>query len=85
MVDFIIEVIVDIILEGSIEAVGDKKIPTPVRVICAIVLVLAYCALVGLIVAVGIVEEKWIVSVIGAAVGLLIGWAFWREIKKRRS
>ena len=46
--DFLIQLVLELIIDGSIASVGDKKTPPAVRVIAAVILIAAFCGLVGL-------------------------------------
>ena len=45
--EFIMEILFEVIVEGALEASSDKKIPLPVRVIAAIITVGIYGGLIG--------------------------------------
>ena len=45
--DFLIQLALELIIDGSIDSVSDKKTPMAVRVIAAIILIAAFCGLVG--------------------------------------
>lgn len=54
MLDDIIEVVLELILDGMVEAAGSKKVPMPVRIVLTAVLGLLALALFGLLLWVGI-------------------------------
>ena len=54
MLDDIIEVVLELILDGMVEAAGSKKVPMPMRIALAAVLGLLALALFGLLFWVGI-------------------------------
>ena len=54
MLDDIIEVVLELILDGMVEAAGSKKVPMPVRIALTAVLGLLALALFGLLLWVGI-------------------------------
>ena len=45
--DFFFLLVLELIIDGSIASVGDKKTPPAVRVIAAVILIAAFCGLVG--------------------------------------
>lgn len=47
--EFIIEAILDIILEGSIEASKNKKIPKPIRCSLLLIIVIFFLVVIGLL------------------------------------
>ena len=52
--EFIIELILDLLLEGSIEASKSEKVPKPVRYILITLISLFFLAVIGLIIFIGI-------------------------------
>ena len=83
--DFIIELVLTIILEGTMEAVGEKRLPMYVRVIAALLLFVLYFGLGGLLMYEGIKNRNGLI--IGIAVFVLVIFACavvskYREIKK---
>lgn len=46
--DFLIQLVLELIIDGSIASVGDKRTPPAVRVIAAVILIAVFCGLVGL-------------------------------------
>lgn len=52
--EFILEILFELILEGSIEFGGDKKVPLIVRIILMSIFGLIYAGLIGIIAMVGI-------------------------------
>ena len=45
--DFLIQLVLELIIDGSIASVGDKRTPPAVRVIAAVILIAVFCGLVG--------------------------------------
>lgn len=74
MLDAIVEIILDIILEGAIEAAGSKKVPLPVRVILVGMIILLSLGVVALVFWIGISRKSTILIFIAAA--MLIGFAY---------
>lgn len=74
MLDAIVEIILDIILEGAIEAAGSKKVPLPVRVILAGMIILLSLGVVALVFWIGISRKSTIL--IFSAAAMLIGFAY---------
>ena len=82
--EIIFEILFELIVEGSIGAVGDKKVPIPIRILAAVLLFLIFGTVVGALIYIGISEGSWILIVVGAVIGLLIVFAVWKTVKKHR-
>ncbi|MDE7298293.1 MAG: hypothetical protein K2N94_05630 [Lachnospiraceae bacterium] len=83
--DFIIEFVLTIILEGTMEAVGEKRLPMYVRVIAALLLLVLYFGLGGLLMYEGIKNRSGLIIGIAVFVLVIFAWAVvskYREIKK---
>ena len=64
MLDDIIEVVLELILDGMVEAAESKKVPMPVRIVLAAVLGLLALALFGLLFWVGISSGSALLTVL---------------------
>lgn len=64
--DFILEIIITIIFEGTLELTTSKRVPLLVRVIAAVLLLSFYIGLVGILFYIGLKHKSWVV--IGCAV-----------------
>ena len=82
--ELILEILFDLIVEGSVEAVGEKKVPLVLRILAAIVLIVVFGGLVVVLLYIGISEKNWIVAVLGVGIALMIGLAVLRTVKKHR-
>lgn len=82
--EIILEILFELIVEGSIGAVGDKKIPVPIRILAAVFLLLLFGAVVGALIYIGISEGSWIAVAAGIAIALITVFAIWRTVKKHR-
>lgn len=80
--DFLLELVFEIILEGAIEAASDTKVPMPIRILLATVLLGLYLGLVVLIVYIGISNKNGLVIAIGIFLSLLIAGAVWYKCLK---
>ena len=78
------EILFEIIVEGSLEASRDKKIPLWIRIIAGIVLIAVYGGLVGFLIYEGIRSMNRILSVIGIALLVFFVFGFWKVFKKHR-
>ena len=81
--DIIFETLFELILEGSIGAMGNKKVPLPIRIIAAVFLFLLFGALIGGLLYLGISEGNWIMIVIAIVIVLLLGFTIWHTYRKR--
>ncbi len=77
MWDDILELILELILDGSIEAADNKRVPMPVRIILAMFLIAVFFGVCVLLIIIGIEEENTALKVLGmfmaAAIAALIG------------
>lgn len=82
--DVIIEIILEIFIEGASEAVSEKSLPRPVRVLAA-VLLLAFCAgIVGLLLFLAVKSKSWVVAVISVfllACAVAVGVKKYKELR----
>ena len=84
--DFIIELVLTIIVEGSMEAVGERKLPMFVRVLAALLLFAVYFGLGGLLLYGGIKNENGLIIGIAVFVLVIFAWAVvskYKEIKRK--
>ncbi len=72
--EFIIELILDLLLEGSIEASKSAKVPKPVRYILIILISLFFLAAIGLIIFIGIdtLKNSKLAGIIVMSMGVLL-------------
>ncbi|MBP5606776.1 MAG: hypothetical protein J6X66_00715 [Lachnospiraceae bacterium] len=82
--EIILEILFELIVEGSFGAVGDKKVPVPIRILAAVFLVLLFGAVVGALVYIGISEGNWIAIAAGITLSLIAVFAIWRTVSKHR-
>lgn len=72
MLDDVLELILEIVLDGVIEAAGNEKVPKKIRIILAAVTFLFVFGICGLLIYVGIRTEEFLLIIIGAV--LLVGF-----------
>ncbi len=82
--DIIFGILFELIVEGSVGAVGDKKVPMPVRVLAALFLMLFFGGLVVVFVYIGISDNEPVILFIGLVIALLVILAILRTVKKHR-
>lgn len=78
------ELLIDLILEGSIGAVGSKKVPKPIRILAAVILALVFGGLIVGLFAIGISEKNWIMIIIAGVIAISIGIIVWKAVKINR-
>ena len=66
--EIIMEFLFELIVEGSLEASSDKKVPLPIRIIAAIILIAVYGGLIGFCFYSGIREKSWVLIVLGVII-----------------
>ncbi|SEG28062.1 hypothetical protein SAMN04487934_11361 [Eubacterium ruminantium] len=82
--DIIFEILFDLIMEGSIGAVGDKKVPLALRIIAAVIVTVIYGGLVGVFIYLGIVEKNILIILCGVAIAVIVIFEVMRTVKKHR-
>ncbi len=72
--EFIIELILDLLLEGSIEASKSEKVPKPIRYILIALISLFFLAVIGLIIFLGIdaLKNNKLAGIIVISMGVLL-------------
>lgn len=79
--DPFIQVVLDLIMDGSLGTVSDKSAPVALRVIAAVLLAAAFCGLAGFCVYLMIKDVNWYGKVIGGLILLLALRAAYRFFK----
>ncbi len=85
MIELLLEFIFDLVLEGSFEVIGIKKVPVMIRVIISVVLVGFYLVVCGALIIAGIKYSAPIVSVVGGVILVGVAAVFikeWRRMRK---
>ena len=82
--DPVIQVILDLIMDGSLGTVSDRSAPPALRVIAAVISAAAFCGLAGFCVYLMIKDENWYVKVFGGVILLLALRAAYRFFKMYR-
>ena len=82
--EIILDILFDLIVEGSIGAVGDKKVPLALRILAAVFLTVIFGGLVGVLVYIGIDEKNWIILIIGVVIALAVIGAVWQTVRQHR-
>lgn len=63
--DMLIEILLEIIIEGSLEAAESKKVPMPVRILLAAGVVLIFGAVVGMLTWNGVIRKSLLLIICG--------------------
>ena len=79
--DPFIQLVLDLIMDGSFGAVGDRKAPMAVRVIAAIILIAAFCGLTGFCVYLIIKDANWTGKACGAVILLITLYTAYKFFK----
>lgn len=85
--DFVFELLVEIILEGCIGVAEEKKVPLILRILCVLLLVVFYGGFIGILLSIAISEQSVAMIFITGIVALIILFGFiykFREIKKNK-
>ena len=82
--EIILDILFELIIEGSIGAVGDKKVPLLLRILAAVILVVVFGGLVGVLIYIGIDEKNWIILACGVVVAFVVAGAVWQTVRKHR-
>ena len=85
--DLLFEILFELIFEGCIAVAEEKKVPLPLRILCAAFLVVVYAGFVGILLYIAIVNRSVLMGIIVAALGILLLFAFiykFAKIKKKR-
>ena len=82
--EFIFEILFELIVEGSLEAAGDKKVPLLFRILAAAVLILVFGGLVVFLVWTGIADKNWILAAAGVLLAVFFGFAVRKVFQKHQ-
>ena len=82
--DIFIQIVLDLIMDGSLGTVSDKRAPLALRVIAAVLLAAAFCGLIGFCVYLMIKDANWYVKVLGGLILLIALHAAYRFFKMYR-
>ncbi len=83
--ELILEIFLEIILDGSLELAGSRKVPMILRILAAAILIAVYSGLLALgvlLMCSGIGKSDWMLAAVGLLLVLLIGFFVIKLIKK---
>ena len=72
MLDDVIEIVLELILDGMIEAIGSKKVPMPIRIGLVVLLAAIVVGVCGLLLYVGISSGSLLLIIISIVLLLLL-------------
>lgn len=82
--DFIMEFLLEIILDGALESITEKKIPLLIRIFAALILLVFYLGFGGCLLYIGISEKNGLITGIAIFWFLLITYVIIRKCKELR-
>jgi len=88
IMEFVIELLFEIILDGCIILTEERKVPLIIRIICAIILILIACGLIGILLFLSIQRESIILFLVTCIVAVIYVLAFvynYRKIKNNNT
>ena len=80
----VFEIIFELLVEGSLGAVTDKKVPLALRITAAFFIAAVYGGLVGVLIYMGIRDSEPILLVIAAAILILTAVGIWKTYTSRK-
>jgi len=83
--DLILEFLLDLLLEGSVGAISEKRVPLPIRIVAAIILVVAYVGLIVFITYTAISDESWYLLLVSLVLLVMGGFFTWRCVRQLRA
>lgn len=66
--ELIMEFLFELIVEGSLEAFSDRKVPVPLRILAAVVLLGVYGCVIGFCFYCGIRDREWVLIILGIVI-----------------
>lgn len=82
--EMIFEILFEIIIDGSLQAVSDKKVPLILRILSAAVLLIVYGGLVGFCLFLGVHDKNILFVILGIGLLLFFGYGFIKVRRNRR-
>lgn len=79
--DFLIELLLEIILEGSFEAVSEKRVPFPIRILLTIVLIVFFVGVFAFLFYLGVKHDVLFMTIIAAILFVLFILGMIKKIK----
>ncbi|MBQ7991366.1 MAG: hypothetical protein IJ251_10025 [Oscillospiraceae bacterium] len=80
----VFEIIFELLVEGSLGAVTDKKVPLALRIAAALFIAAVYGGLVGVLMYMGIRDSEPILLVIAAVILILTAVGIWKTYTSRK-
>ena len=83
--DIFFEILFEIIVEGSLGAVTEKKVPLLLRIAAGVFLIGVFGGLSVFLIVLGIRDREWLLAAAGVALGVFFAFGIRKIIKKRRA
>ena len=86
--DFILEFLFEIILEGTIAITEERKVPFILRFICGVIIGVFYAGLIGVLLTVAISNKSPLMIFVTILIAVLVLYAFihkYKEFKKNKT
>ena len=80
--DLILEFLLDLLLEGSVGAISEKRVPLPIRILAAIILAVAYVGLIVFITYTAISDGSWYLLLVSLVLLVMGGFFTWRCVRQ---
>lgn len=80
--DFLIETILEIVLEGCLYITPEKKFPIIIRLILGVITAAFYAGLIGIIIYVALKNNSVILFAVAVLAAVIIAYEFWENYKK---
>ena len=84
MLDDILEFLVELILDGMVEAAGDKQVPKPIRIALSVILAVVFLGFFGLLLWIGISNESVLMVVLSVVLLVAAVIGIYCKVKKLR-
>ena len=80
--DLLFEILFELIVEGSLEAAGNMRVPLVIRVLACILLIVVFGGIATLCIVSGITDKNWIAGVTGGVILIIMGFTAWKLCSK---
>ena len=81
--DFLIETILEIVMEGFFLLSSEKKVPMIIRLIVGLITIACYVGFIGMIMYVAINNKSIVLFVVAILVAVIVAYAFWKNYRTK--
>lgn len=81
--ELILDLLFEFFVDGSIEALGNKKVPKPLRIVALVFLIIVFGGIISLCIFFGIVDKNWILIAAGVFILVIVAATFWKVLRHR--